>query len=343
MKNLIALLIISLSLGSLVYGFDASDFSAFGRKYQPVPSGHVPGKDNGTGTGTHNAGEDCGICHRPSGKAPSVVFSISGTLYEDRAGTRPLKGGELILVDINGNVVSMTSNEVGNFWTFAEIGSNPYSVASHSGTTTPLYYTDAEGFHPADPADTRTWQYKAWVKSGSHVRPMVTIAPVGGSTDSASRMSCNMHHAGMGSRGGLWGSNKSALQSYPATGLGFKKHILPIFRKKCAPCHIPGETWTRIVTQSDYEGTTKFDYSKALDLTSYAGSSVTVSGTTWTKSGAGNMASGYQGNPDSSPLLFMTLIQSGESVIHPGGAFWNSADADYKAIRQWIAEGAPDN
>jgi len=70
---------------------------------------------------------------------------------------------------------------------------------------------------------------------------MVSIAPVGGV-----RMSCSMHHAGMGDRGGLWVLDNSSLRSYPTTGLGYKKHILPILRSKCAPCHIPGDTTARV-------------------------------------------------------------------------------------------------
>jgi len=182
--------ILCLTLGAFAAEYDSSNFSSDGCKLQPAPSGHVPGKDNGPGKGTHNAGEECGACHRPNGKA-SVVFTMSGTLYEDRAGRKPLKDGEIILQDINDNVISMTSNEVGNFWTFAPIASNPYAVASHSGITHPLYHTDEMGFHPADPNDTRSWQYKAWVKSADHVRPMITIAPVGGATDPNSRMSCS--------------------------------------------------------------------------------------------------------------------------------------------------------
>ena len=39
----------------------------------------------------------------------------------------------------------------------------------------------------------------------------------------------------------------------------------------------------------------------------------------------------------------MTKIQPDGVCIHPGGTFWTSDDADYKAIRQWIAEGAQNN
>jgi len=323
--------------------YDASNFSAEGRKLQPAPAGHAPGKDNGAGAGTHNAGEDCGICHRPNGKAANHLFTVAGTLYEDRAARKLLKGGEVILQDIDGKVISMTSNEAGNFWTYVKMGSNPCAVANHGGVTDLLYTLDLNGrCMPLDPSgsDTRTWQYKAWVKNGDYVMRMVTIAPVGGATDSASRMSCSMHHAGLGSRGGLWASGKNTLPSYPAAGLGFKKHILPIFRNKCVPCHIPGQTMTRLVTASDIAvPSTSIDHSKGLDLTSYAGSVVFVNGVEITKKGIKDFAVPYQSKPDLSPLLFMPA----SALIHPGGRFWTADDGDYKAIRQWISEGAKNN
>jgi hypothetical protein len=316
--------------------YNASNFSADGRKWQPAPTGHTPGKDNGAGTGAHNTGEDCGICHKPGGKAPNHVFTMSGTLYEDRAARKPLQGGEVILQDINGKVISMTSNKVGNFWTYTPIGSNPYTVVGKS-TNLPLYSYDANGnLIPADSTAPQTWQYKSWVKNGDHILPMATIAPVGGATilsdgtpDKTSRMSCSMHHAALGSRGGLWASTKSALPAYPASGLSFKKHILPIFRSKCAPCHIPGETWTRVVTKSDIDGNTKIDYSKSLDLTSYSGSTVTVSGTTWTKKGVSDAG-----------IRSMILPKTDGTIVHAGGKFWSPGNPDYEAIKRWIAEGA---
>jgi len=321
--------------GAQDYG--ASNFSAQGRKLQPLPAGHRPGKDNGPGKGTHNAGEDCGICHRPQGKAPNHVFTISGTFYEDRAARKVLPGGEVILQDIDGKVISMTSNEAGNFWTYAPISSNSQAVASHGGKTEVLGRRGEDGaFIPAAPADSRTWQYKAWVRNGDRFIRMVTIAPVGGATDPASRMSCNMHHAALGSRGGLWGSAKSTLPSYPALGLSFRKHVLPVFVNKCVPCHLPGDTVTRPVTGSDLlTPATTVDFSGGLDLTSYGGS--TVKGVT--KSGAGDLAAPYQTGPDASPLLAVPA----SPAVHPAGRIWDRADADYRAIRQWIAEGAKNN
>ena len=147
--------------------YDSINFSADGRKWQPAPTGHTPGKDNGNGIGTHNTGEDCGICHTPNGKAPNSVFTMSGTLYVDRAGRKPLKGGEVILQDINGKVISMTSNEVGNFWTYEPIGGNPLTEVGH-GAGYKMYSTDAQGnvVTYADTTYPQTWQYKTWVKNG---------------------------------------------------------------------------------------------------------------------------------------------------------------------------------
>jgi hypothetical protein len=337
--------------------FDSSNFNAAGRTLQPIPTGHVPGKDNGSGEGLHNAGEDCGICHTPNGKAGNVVFTASGTIYEDRAARRPLKGAEVVLQDYSGNVLSMTTNDAGNFWTFAPLAGNPYAVASHGGTTHLLYTINPDGtVTPADSADSRTWQYKAWIRNtDGAIRQMVTIAPVGGSTGTTPRMSCNMHHSPFGSTGAAWSSRKNTLASYPASSLSFRMHILPIFRAKCAPCHVPGSKATRLVTMSDVytQSTntsavlltnaeiTSIDYSNGQDFTSYAGSLYTSESTTVTKPGIKDFVD--TGNPDASPVLTKTMIQTDGSAVHGGGTFWTIEDADYKAVRQWIAEGALDN
>jgi hypothetical protein len=102
-----------------------------------------------------------------------------------------------------------------------------------------------------------------------------------------------------------------------------------------------GSSLTWLVTRSDVDSTatgtlTVIDFSKAQDLTSYAGSTIGTD----VKIGVGNLAAGYQSDPDSSPLLSHTLLQSAGTVTHGGGGFWTRTDGDYRAIRQWIAEGA---
>lgn len=355
-------LLFSTSVYGQVSGYNPA-FNADGMKMAPVPSGHVPGKDNGPGLGLHNSGEDCGICHTPNGKAGNYVFTVGGTIYEDREARNPLKGAEVILQDYSGKVISMTTNELGNFWTYVSIASNPYSIASH-GNTEFLYSLNAIGsVKPADASDPRTWQYKAWVKNpDGTVVSMMTIAPIGGATKGSSlRMGCSMHHSAFGSTGALWASRTSTLATYPSTSLSFKKHILPIFLSKCASCHVPGNKMTRLVTASDVMtistpdrplslingAVTSIDFSNGRDFTSYDGSAVTIgtgaAAVTITKPGIKDLSINFQSNPDASPLLVKTKIQPGSKVVHGGGSFWTQEDLDYKAIRQWILEGARNN
>lgn len=362
-RKVIASIIISM-LSVAVFGmlyaqtltYDSTNFNADARKLQPAPTGHTAGKDNGPGEGLHNSGEDCGICHTPNGKAGNYVFTIAGTIYEDRAARRPLKGAEVILQDYAGNVFSMTTNEAGNFWTYAEMAGNPHALSSHSGITDYLYTVNADGsVTPANTADSRTWEYKAWVKNtDGAIRQMVTLAPVGGSSASSARMSCNMHHSPFGSTGAAWASRKNSLASYPTSSLSLRKHILPIFVSKCAPCHIPGSRMTRLVTISDLytidtftylpltnTAVTSIDYSNNQDFTSYAGSIYTSGSTTVTKQGIKDFVN--TSNPDESFVLMKTTVQNPGMTIHAGGSFWTNNDADYKAVRQWIAEGALNN
>ena len=343
-KFFMLLIVCLLILGYVVHlratDYDSSNFNARDRQLQPVPTGHVSGKDNSTKAdefGTHMAGEDCGICHTPNGKAPNHIFTMAGTMYEDKAGRRPLAGAEIILQDADGNVISMTSNEVGNFWTYTPIASHPYAIAGY-GTSTPTQLSA--------PNDSRTWLYKTWVKKDDQVIHAVTIKPVGGGSGTTPRMSCSMHHSPLGSRGAIWLSRKGTLSSYPEAGLRFKKHILPILMSRCVSCHRPGETKTRLVMMSDIDyaypdpQSTQVDFSKAHDLTAYNDQTVTVSGTAWAKYGTGHYANGYSDNPDESPLLAKTTIGRQN---HGGGHYWSADDPDYKAIRQWIAEGAQNN
>jgi hypothetical protein len=322
-------------LGGIPAGaVEPGDFSARGMMFQLPPAGHVVGKDNGPGLGLHHAGEECGICHNPGREAEFFLWTVAGTLYADRAGSEVLAGGEIVLQDWQGNVISLTSNEVGNFWTDAPIAANPYAVSSGGGVVEMLYVLDELGnlVQPADPDDPRAWQYKAWVKKGNSTRPMLTIAPVAGRN--GMRMSCGTHHAAAGLRGALWVSSEPALPAYPDSGLGYRRDIFPILRGKCAPCHVPGGTMTRPVTKSDLDDpTTSLDFSNALDLTSYEGSSV-----------GGVVKRGLVDavNP-SDPAASPVLRKTRPGAVHGGGVFWNVRDSDYLAIKRWIAEGARPN
>ena len=333
MKKIAHIALAVLAIAAVAVVYNESNFSARGRMYQPPPDGHLAGKDNAPGYGRHHTGEDCARCHRVGGRAAAYLWTVSGTLYVDRSGREVLKGGEIILQDREGNIISLTSNEAGNFWTLAPIASNPFTVSAHGSTLDILYVLDEEGnlLKPADPNDPRTWLYKTWVRKRFSSRPMMTIAPAAGAT--GMNMSCSMHHGNMGARGALWVSPAPTLADYPDAGLGYRKHIYPILRNKCAPCHIPGGTMTRLVTKTDIESpSTSFDYSNGLDLMNYAGSNVG-------SSKKGVLAVVDKAHPEQSLLLSKTVLGG----VHGGGAFWNRKDPDYLALKQWIAEGALEN
>ena len=286
-------------------------FTPNGQKWEPAPTGHITGKDNGEISGPlgmvgeHLQGEDCGICHSPGQKAGDYVFTVSGTIFKDKLGIEALAGAEVILKDVEGNVVSMTTNAVGNFFSYAPIAYDP-----NAGS---------------DPDTPRNWRYKAWVKYGESVRPMVTLAYVGASANFLPRMSCNMHHGRLGTRGAASTGKFDTLESFPQESISFKRHVMPILKNRCKACHMP-ESARPYTTY----GGERFNYSGGLDLSSYtrdAGS----------ENGILDMVE--LNEPIDSTLLVKPLTGS----IHAGGGFWNLGDPEYKAINQWIIEGASDN
>ena len=59
------------------------------------------------------------------------------------------------------------------FSTFASLASNPCTMSSHGSTMDYLYTVNNGVCVPTvSPSDSRTWQYKAWVKYGDQVRHM---------------------------------------------------------------------------------------------------------------------------------------------------------------------------
>jgi hypothetical protein len=286
-------------------------FTPDGQKWEPAPEGHIIGKDNGEISGSlgmigeHFQGEDCGICHSPGKKAGNYVFTVSGTIFKDKLGIDVLPGAEVILKDVEDNVISMTTNEAGNFFTYA-----------------PVAYDPAVG---SDPDTPRNWRYKAWVKYGNSERPMVTLAYVGATANFIPRMSCNMHHGRLGTRGAASAGEFDTLESFPAESISFKRHVMPILKNRCKACHMP-ESARPYTTY----GTEIYNYSGGLDLSSY---------TKEADSEKGILDTVDLSEPVESTLLVKPLTGS----THAGGGFWNLGDPEYEAINQWIVEGASNN
>lgn len=286
-------------------------FTPDGQKWEPAPADHIIGKDNGEISGSlgmigeHFQGEDCGICHSPGKKAGNYVFTVSGTIFKDKLGIDVLPGAEVILKDVEDNVISMTTNEAGNFFTYA-----------------PVAYDPAVG---SDPDTPRNWRYKAWVKYGNSERPMVTLAYVGATANFIPRMSCNMHHGRLGTRGAASAGEFDTLESFPAESISFKRHVMPILKNRCKACHMP-ESARPYTTY----GTEIYNYSGGLDLSSY------------TKEA--DSEKGILDTVDlSEPVESLLLVKPQTGSTHAGGGFWNLGDPEYEAINQWIIEGANNN
>ena len=311
MRNLIlttiALLLSTAAVWAVITVWDETNFTMEERQWQPAPTGHEVGKDNGTGGPGHHPTDDCGICHSPKGIASDRVFTLTAAVYDNRAARLPVEGAEVVFQDYGGNVYSMTTNDLGMAWTDVTM----------TGDAT-----------QGDPADTSTWRYKAWLRDEGGTRPMMTMPSLGNAM--IPRMSCLMHHASNGSLGGLWASPAPTLARYPNKNLSYTKHIFPILRSRCGTFHKPGPS---IANRADEI----YDYGADLDLVTYAGSSVELNGKLYVKQGVVDVINIKK--PQDSLLLKKTL----KGALHGGGIFWRRGDPDYKALRRWIKEGAANN
>ena len=102
---------------------------------------------------------------------------------------------------------------------------------------------------------------------------------------------------------------------------------MPILKNRCKSCHLPNAA-NPFATEPNG---TKYDHSGGVDLTAYIKDP---------KSATGIIDMVNTINPDASKLLSVSML----GAKHAGGASWrDTSDADYKIIRQWIAEGARNN
>ena len=82
--------------------------------------------------GNHNAGRNCltSGCHSGSGEKH---FSIGGTIYADTDGADARVGAKIKVIDTNGSTVTLTSNQIGNFYTEKSMKA-PFTItASYQG------------------------------------------------------------------------------------------------------------------------------------------------------------------------------------------------------------------
>jgi hypothetical protein len=85
-------------------------------------AGPAPGCINAvasTGSGEHNAGQDCLSCHGKVGGAPA--WTLAGTLYSAASGGAAVSGATIEVIDANGKRLALRTYANGNFYTNAAV------------------------------------------------------------------------------------------------------------------------------------------------------------------------------------------------------------------------------
>lgn len=62
-------------------------------------------------------GSNCLACHSPGGLLGAPTWTAGGTIFTDAAGVKAAKNVEIKITDANDQVVTLTSNSSGNFYT----------------------------------------------------------------------------------------------------------------------------------------------------------------------------------------------------------------------------------
>ena len=84
------------------------------------------GTSNGSGS-THNSGKNCNGCHDD--------VEYSGTIYSDAAGSSRVSGASIVVTENNGNIITMISDNSGNFWSNSGNAGAGYSVTIPGNST----------------------------------------------------------------------------------------------------------------------------------------------------------------------------------------------------------------
>jgi hypothetical protein len=91
----------------------------------------------------HRAGQPCLLCHGGGGLGSPRQFSVAGTVFQRASDTQGLGGAVVSLRSAGGDSISLTTNEVGNF--YIDVGSwtpvYPMGVTVTSQGTTAVMQT----------------------------------------------------------------------------------------------------------------------------------------------------------------------------------------------------------
>ena len=79
----------------------------------------------------HRPGQPCLVCHGGSGPASSQ-FSIAGTITMTQGQPGPASGAQVVIEDISGSIVTLTTNPAGNFYVPLQDWSPQYPLQVNS-------------------------------------------------------------------------------------------------------------------------------------------------------------------------------------------------------------------
>ena len=88
---------------------------------EQVDSGDDNGNQQGA-TGSHNAGQNCVECHQTGGAGEAAgIFSVAGTIFQSGSTGQPNATVRLYVENTNTQIISLTTDASGNFYTTQEV------------------------------------------------------------------------------------------------------------------------------------------------------------------------------------------------------------------------------
>ncbi len=96
------------------------------------------------GSGHHNPGTECLTCHNGQ-QVGAPIFKIAGTAFQ-RDGVTPQRGGTIMVIDANNQVVKLVTQTNGNFYSSANL-TPPYITLTSMcpGENTPMITNFVDG------------------------------------------------------------------------------------------------------------------------------------------------------------------------------------------------------
>ncbi|MBN2799025.1 MAG: hypothetical protein JXX28_07740 [Deltaproteobacteria bacterium] len=86
-------------------------------------------------------GANCLACHSDDVSSEAPTFGAGGTVFADADGAAPVSGAIIRITDADGQVVELTSNAVGNFYTRTDLAMPISAEVELNGNVMAMYTT----------------------------------------------------------------------------------------------------------------------------------------------------------------------------------------------------------